>query len=134
MTVRVLLGLVTALVLGSVLWWGSQEKTISVATELSSAGQAALKLAEARGCLVCHSVDGSEGIGPSWLGSYGVPRMLHDGTSVVMDDAYLRRSMQDPAAQVLSGFENVMVPANLSDAEMSALAGLFKELGTGKSP
>jgi cytochrome c oxidase subunit II len=124
----------TLLASGFALWWsageGEVEEEPALAVQLSPAGKAAAALAESRGCLVCHSVDGTTGIGPSWAASYGKPRLLQDGSSVVMDDIYLRRSMQDPAAQVVNGFENVMVPAELSDADIGALVGLIKELGT----
>lgn len=115
---------------GFVLWWGTGREDPGLAIQLSQAGQAAVALAESRGCLVCHSLDKTAGIGPGWAGSYGKPRTLQDGTRAVMDDAYLRRAMLEPAAQVVSGFENVMVPADLSEADIGALVGLIKELGT----
>jgi cytochrome c oxidase subunit II len=115
---------------GFILWRGTRSEDPGLAVQLSEGGQVAAALAESRGCLVCHSLGETDGIGPGWAGSYGEPRTLQDGTSAVMDEAYLRRSMLDPAAQVVSGFENVMVPADLSEADIGALVGLIKELGT----
>jgi cytochrome c oxidase subunit II len=119
---------------GLALWRSTQDEADASLGQLSPAARSGAALAETKGCRACHSLDGAAGIGPSWMGSYGSPRTLQDGSSVVMDDDYLRRSMQDPAGQVVTGFDNVMVPVNLSDAEVDMLIGLIKELGTGKSP
>ena len=62
------------------------------------------------GCNACHSVDGSEMVGPTWLGIYGAQETLEDGTPVTVDDEYLRRSIYDPDAQMVAGFQNVMSP------------------------
>lgn len=129
--VRVSLGLLAAVsaIAGFVWWWGSGGDAAQTALPLSDTGKAAVALVQSRGCLACHSLDGSPGIGPSWAGTYGTERLLQDGSSVVMDEAYLRRSVQEPAAQVLQGFDNVMVPASFTDAELRALTGLLQELG-----
>lgn len=119
---------VIVVVAGFTLRWGKQDDAEST-IQLSAAGQAALALAESRGCLACHSTDGSEGIGPTWAGSYGTVRVLQDGSTFAIDDVYLRRSIQEPAAQVVSGFENVMVPPELDETELDMLIALIRELG-----
>lgn len=96
--------------------------------------QMALALAESKGCKACHSLDGSAGIGPSWLHSYGSVRTFADGSTAVVDDDYLRQSMQQPALRVVSGFQNVMVAAPLSENEMSMLITLIRSLATDASP
>lgn len=90
--------------------------------------QPAIDLAAERGCGACHSMDGSKGIGPSWMGSFGAMREFQDGTFLVVDEEYLRESMIDPAARVVVGFDNVMVPAPLSEQEINTFIGLIRDL------
>ena len=101
------------------------------APEGPSAVQGA-ELAQSQGCLGCHSVDGSQLVGPTWLGLYGSEEALEDGTSVTVDDAYLLSSILEPGAQLTQGYPNIM-PATyqdtLSDEEIEALIEYIKSLG-----
>lgn len=68
------------------------------------------------GCQGCHSIDGSSGLaGPTWLGIYGREEALTDGTTVTVDDAYLRESMLDPNKLIVEGFNPNIMPANFAD-------------------
>jgi cytochrome c oxidase subunit 2 len=86
-------------------------------------------LAQSRGCVACHSVDGSAGVGPSWKGLYGRPETMADGATVKADDAYLRQSITDPKARVVRGFAPVMPQQQFSDADLDALLAYIKSLG-----
>jgi cytochrome c oxidase subunit 2 len=90
-------------------WLAGQAVEIP-AQDLTLAEQGA-KLAEIQGCLSCHSVDGSSLVGPTWLGLFGSERSLEDGSTVVADDAYLRRSILEPEAQVVAGYPKIMPAA-----------------------
>ena len=46
--------------------------------------------------MTCHSIDGSEGIGPTFKGIYGRTEKLSDGSTVTVDDAYMRESIRQP--------------------------------------
>ncbi len=72
------------------------------------------KVFEAYGCQACHSVDGSEGVGPTFLGGYGRSVVLEDGTSVMADDVYMYESIVDPNKQIVEGFAPAM-PQNFAD-------------------
>jgi cytochrome c oxidase subunit 2 len=65
-------------------------------------------VAAERGCLRCHSVDGSAFIGPTWAHAFGRRRRTADGRTVVVDEAYLTESMMDPRAVIAAGFQPVM--------------------------
>ena len=88
-----------------------------------------------RGCSQCHSIDGSAGTGPSLMGIYGKPQKMSDGSSVVADDNYLRESILEPQAKVVSGFQPVMSTYKglVSDDEITALIEFIKSLSP-KSP
>jgi cytochrome c oxidase subunit 2 len=83
------------------------------------------KLAEGKGCLGCHSLDGSPGVGPSFKGIMGRSVVvLTKGAerTITVDDAYLRRSIVDPPADLVKGFPPIM-PAfgDLKKDEIEAL-------------
>jgi cytochrome c oxidase subunit 2 len=87
-------------------------------------------VAARRGCLRCHTTDGSPHIGPSFAGLYGRTVDLESGAAVVADEAYLTASMMDPLAQLRAGYRPVMPSYKglLPPAETAALLELIKSL------
>ncbi len=77
-------------------------------------------------CIACHSLDGTKGVGPSWKDVLGVDRKLVDGSTVAIDDAYLRSSITDPNGQIADGFAPSMPPVPLEDVELDALVAFIK--------
>lgn len=63
------------------------------------------------GCNSCHTVDGTPGVGPSLKGVYESSVRLSNGETVKADDAYLRESITDPDATIVSGFTPGIMPA-----------------------
>ncbi len=82
------------------------------------------------GCLRCHTVDGTPHLGPTWLGLFGSTIPLEDGTTIVVDEAYLTQSMMDPLARVHAGFSPIMPSymGLLSVPETGALVAYIKDL------
>jgi cytochrome c oxidase subunit 2 len=90
------------------------------------------RLAKEKGCLACHSLDGSRGVGPTFKGLYRTEKtVLQDGKPVLIrvDDAYLRESIRSPGAKIVEGFQPVM-PAisDLKDEEIEALVEFIEEV------
>lgn len=89
-------------------------------------------VAELNGCFKCHSVDGSPGDGPTWLGVYEETVTLEDGSEVLVDEDYIRQSILDPSSQIVAGFTDVDMPVNfsavLSDADLDALVAFIESL------
>ncbi len=83
-----------------------------------------------KGCVACHSLDGSKRVGPSFKGAYGHVVELRDGSRVEADDAYIRQSILDPNSQVVAGYEPVMTPyaGQISDREIEAVTAWLKTL------
>jgi len=66
-----------------------------------------LTLIKQNACITCHSQDGSKIIGPSFKGLYGRKEMvIEEGIEkeITADDAYIKRSIYEPNAQVVKGF------------------------------
>ncbi|GJM43416.1 MAG: cytochrome c oxidase subunit 2 [Gemmatimonadota bacterium] len=83
-----------------------------------------------KGCVQCHSTDGSVGVGPSFRGSFGNTRAFADGSSTVMDENYIRESILNPTAKVVVGFDPVMptFQGRFDDDELAATIAYIKSL------
>ena len=58
-------------------------------------------------CNSCH-LDAGQGRGPSLRGIFGKPVQLADGSSVMVDETYLRESILNSQAKVVAGFQPLM--------------------------
>ncbi len=97
--------------------------------DLAAIGEAVV---QANGCIACHSLDGSSGIGPTWLGVFGSTETLSDGSTVLVDETYLEESIMDPGAKLVDGFQPNMMPAAyagiMSQDEVRALIAYIKTI------
>ena len=76
------------------------------------------------GCLGCHSIDGTPGgVGPGLKGLWGREERMSDGTTLIVDENYVRESIMSPMAKVVEGYGPVMpsYAAQLSEEELTAL-------------
>jgi cytochrome c oxidase subunit 2 len=94
------------------------------------------RVAAEQGCLKCHSVDGSRHIGPTWVNLYGRNQKLTTGKTIVADEAYLTKSMMDPGADIVAGYQNVMptYQGRLAPPEAAAIVEYIKSLRTAAVP
>jgi cytochrome c oxidase subunit 2 len=93
--------------------------------------QSGHELLEHHGCLGCHSEDGSPKVGPSFKGIWGRSVTVMTGgaeRTITSDEAYLRRSILLPSADVVKGFPPIMPAFPLNEEELSALMKYLKEL------
>jgi cytochrome c oxidase subunit 2 len=105
-------------------------KSLGIAPQTSGSGEdlatQGQRVAESLGCMACHSVDGSKGVGPSWQGLYGEPVTFADGTSIKADEGYIKDSILDPGARIVKGYAAVMPAFTPSDQELNALIAFIK--------
>jgi cytochrome c oxidase subunit II len=85
------------------------------------------QLAQAKGCVACHSSNGQPGVGPTFKGLFGKIEFFMDGSSLKVDEAYLRESIQNPTAKIVRPFAAAMPVVPLTEAELSALIEYIKE-------
>jgi cytochrome c oxidase subunit II len=102
----------------------------AVAEEAGAAAQG-LKVLKAKGCLGCHSVDGTAKMGPTFKGLFGGQVTVVTGgkeRTVAADEAYIRSSVLDPGADVVKGFAAGMPKLPVTDDEMKAIIAALETL------
>jgi cytochrome c oxidase subunit 2 len=95
-----------------------------------SLAQQGQQLFEQNGCSTCHLLD-QQGRCPILRGVYNKPVQLDDGRTVIADDSYIRESILDPNAKVVSGFQPNIMPnfkGQLSEEQVIQLIAYVKSL------
>jgi cytochrome c oxidase subunit II len=87
-------------------------------------------LAQSKGCVACHTVDGNPGVGPTWKGLYGKTETMADGSTALVDEAYLKSFIRNPQARVVKGFAPIMPKIELTDDELAALVAYIQSYGS----
>ncbi|MBG91200.1 MAG: cytochrome c oxidase subunit II [Actinobacteria bacterium] len=88
------------------------------------------KLYVSKACNTCHSIDGTDMVGPTWKGLFNSDRNLQSGEVVTADDNYIRESIVYPQVKLVSGYQPVM-PAYaglLSDRDIDGIIAYIKTL------
>ena len=79
-------------------------------------------------CNTCHTVDGGALVGPSFKGLFGKNEAFEDGSSVTIDENYIRQSILQPQAKIVKGFAGKNMPAFvLKDWKIDALIAFIKK-------
>lgn len=79
-----------------------------------------------KGCVACHGATGQGGVGPAWTGIAGTPIELVGGGTVLADTDYLRRSITDPGADLVAGYNIAMPKTQLTDDEVDAIVAFIE--------
>src|SRR5207248_8526875 len=87
-----------------------------------------------RGCSTCHRSD-MQGRGPNLVGLFGRQVQLEDGRTVIADENYIRESILNPAAKVVSGFKPIMpvFQGMVSEEQLNVLVAYVKSLNQSPS-
>ncbi|MDA1192683.1 MAG: cytochrome c oxidase subunit II [Candidatus Poribacteria bacterium] len=101
-----MIGKVTAMTPADYEQWLQSGGVVAAAGDsMKSRGQLVF---ERLGCNSCHTND-ANARGPNLLGVYGESVQLADGTTEIINEAYIRRSVLTPNAQIVAGFEKAAV-------------------------
>ncbi|MGA8368168.1 MAG: c-type cytochrome [Candidatus Acidiferrales bacterium] len=108
------------------------------ATDISAEGlpspEAGRKILEEKGCLACHSVDGSPGVGPTFQGLWGQTVELSDGTTRKVDASFVREMILDPGKNPVKGFQPVMPQLPVTQDEIERIEDYLQTLNTNGTP
>jgi len=81
------------------------------------------------GCMTCHRSD-TQGRGPNLVGLFGKRVQLEDGRTVIADENYVRESILNPSAKIVSGFKPIMpvFQGLVSEEQLNTLIAYIKSL------
>jgi len=82
-------------------------------------------------CGSCHAGGGKQSRGPALAGLFGQTVTLTDGSSVVVDENYIRESILRPQAKVVAGFQPIMptFEGQIGEEGLMHLVAYIKSLG-----
>src|SRR6266850_2169768 len=66
------------------------------------------QLYQSLGCVSCHGANGEGGRGPALAGLFGRQVFLNTGQTLKADEAYVRESIENPQAKLVTGFGPIM--------------------------
>jgi len=107
-------------------WYEGQKKAAAV--KVASLGP---QLYQEKGCVGCHSIDGSPRVGPSFKGLFGKSeKVMAAGKqqTVVADEAFIRKFILEPNVVHIEGFPPIMPKIGLTDEELASLVDYIKSL------
>jgi len=105
------------------------DKLTDIAAEgLPESGGPGKQILDAKGCLACHSLDGTPGVGPTLKGIWGTSVQLTDGTGHTMDPSFLREMLLHPSKNVVRGYEPLMPEIPLTEEEIKQIERYLKDL------
>jgi len=85
------------------------------------------------GCSGCHSLEGTEGVGPPLDKTYGskIAVTTKEGEkTITADEEYLRRAVLDPDVEIVKGYQAIMpsLKGKISDKELDELIKFMESL------
>ncbi len=91
------------------------------------------QLLQMKGCVACHSSDGSEMIGPTFQGIFQREQVvLVEGEEkiITVDEQYLRRSILQPNLEVVKGYDALMPSQDglITEEELVTIIQILKEI------
>ena len=107
-------------------WYEGQKKEVT-----AKGPPPGYKLYEEKGCVGCHSTDGSPRVGPTFKGLFGkTEKVITAGKeqTVGVDEAFIRNYIKDPNIVRVEGYPPIMPKISMTDEELTALVDYIKSL------
>ncbi|MDE3201201.1 MAG: cytochrome c oxidase subunit II [Acidobacteriota bacterium] len=107
------------------------QKWLNSSTSGSSLAQNGERLFASLSCSACHN-SRPDARGPNLVGVYGSKLTLTDGSSITVDDAYLRQAILNPSQHVTQGYAPIMptYQGQISEEGVIDLVQYIKNLDT----
>ena len=89
------------------------------------------KILQAKGCLGCHSLDGSVKVGPTFKSMMGRKQtVIAAGTEkeITVDASYIRKHILEPQATTVKGYPPVMPKIPVTDSELKTITVYLEAL------
>jgi cytochrome c oxidase subunit 2 len=89
------------------------------------------RLLQNKGCIGCHSVDGSAKIGPTFKGLFGRREIVLMGgqeKEITVDEAFIRQHILDPRVATVKGYPPVMPQVPVTDDELKTIVAYLETL------
>jgi len=86
-------------------------------------------LMQSMGCLVCHSLDGRPGPGPTLKGIWGRKQTVETAGQerlITVDREYIERSIMEPGADIVKGFRPIMPAVRMTPRELEVIRDYLK--------
>jgi cytochrome c oxidase subunit 2 len=85
---------------------------------------------ETLGCVSCHGAAGEGGRGPALAGVFGRQVFLANGQTITADEAYIRESIVNPQAKLVTGFGPIMptFQGQVSEEQLMQILAFIKSL------
>lgn len=80
-------------------------------------------------CIGCHNITGAPGgYGPTLKGIFGKEEEFEDGTTAVVDEAYIKESIRTGGAKIVKGYPKMssFPPESISDKDVNAIIEYLK--------
>jgi len=104
-------------------WYGSAEETGTAAL--------GLKVLKGSGCLGCHTLDGTRGVGPTFKGLVGSRQVVVTGgaeRTMTVDAAYVRQYILDPNRDIVKGYSPIMPKLKIGDQDLDAIVAFLETM------
>jgi len=114
-------------------WYREGGAAAGPAAKAPSAPPNGAKLVQEKGCLACHTTDGSPRVGPTFKGLFGKKEtVISEGkeVQVIADEAFIHHKLLEPQEARIKGFPPIMPSQKgvLSDVEIAAIIDYLKTL------
>ena len=89
------------------------------------------ELLQTKGCFGCHTTDGTPKVGPTFKGLFGSNvTVLTNGKerTIPADEDYLKRSVLEPAADIVKGYPNIMPKLPMTEEEVDEIVDYLETL------
>lgn len=101
------------------------------ATEGNTPADLGPKIMQAKGCLGCHSLDGTAKVGPTFKNLMGRKETVIEGSAEktkIVDEAFVRSHIFDPRSTAVKGYPQIMPQIPLTDEELKTVIAYLETI------
>jgi cytochrome c oxidase subunit II len=115
-------------------WYTDTTAVTAVAPEGADLALLGRQLIQSKGCVACHSIDGSQLVGPTFRGAWGqMTPVVTNGVAreVLFDEEYARRSIYNPDADIHQGFrpgQMISYEGEISEEQITYIIEFLKSI------